>query len=163
MPWNVTPLDKWPMVLYTTYMADGRAHAIASVILSGPVFLAGVAIDPKVGMAASAGCLCGILLTPDLDQEGISAAEWQIVKKTFGVGFLWLMFWWAYAKFIPHRHWASHTPIVGTLGRLAYMALAMICLFWLTGWSVPHIPLWLAGGFVMGLIVSDTAHWVMDR
>lgn len=100
---------------------------------------------------------------PDLDQEGLSVAEWQIIKKTFGLGFLWLMFWWPYAVLIPHRHWTSHAPIVGTLGRLAYIAFAMVCLFWFTGWSVPKIPLWLVESFVTGLMASDTVHWARDR
>lgn len=70
-------------------------------------------------------------------------------------------------KAIPHRHWLSHCPIVGTLGRLLYMTL-MGGLIWLLLGRPPlpfvlvNLPAGWIAAFVAGLMVSDTAHWLMD-
>ena len=70
-----------------------------------------------------------------------------------------------YAKLIRHRHWLSHAPLIGTAGRLAYLA-ALGWLAWLA-LGRPDVALdgealrtlaWAAAG----LAASDALHWVMD-
>ena len=79
-------------------MPSGVVHAQCSFILAVPAFgLAYGASDDQIasGAACALGCLLGILLTPDLDQESISSSEYALVKWTLGLGFLWMMFWYA--------------------------------------------------------------------
>lgn len=143
-------------------MATGKQHAKASLILAIPAGVGVGLINPLAGAAACVGCLLGIPIGPDLDQEGISAAEWKIIKWTLGLGFLWLMFWWPYALIHSHRG-VSHIPIVGTLGRLLYMAILLIIIWLILGCKpLPVIDPWLLKGLVAGLILSDILHWVMD-
>lgn len=113
------------------------------------------------GLAAGGGCLLGIILSPDLDQESLSAAEYKIVKYTLGLGFLWAMLWFPYALAIKHRSPISHWPLLGTAGRLVYLgAFGLIAHSF--GWVPPLVPLPLLAWGVAGLAVSDAAHWFMD-
>jgi len=112
------------------------------------------------------GCDAGILLTQDLDQIGVSKGEWTLVKRLGPIGFLWMAFWWPYARALKHRGFWSHCPVVGTIGRLVYCG-ALISLIWII-LGRPEIPppgmavqefLWGAG---LGLLVSDAVHFIMD-
>jgi len=148
-------------------MATGKQHTRASLFAAIPTGVAiGVATgDACAGIAATAGCLAGILLTPDLDQIGISKSEWALVRRLGPIGFLWMAFWMPYT-IIRHRHWLSHAPVIGTLGRLAYLAVPSVVLWLVLGHPDVHLPPWgpnaLLGG-IAGLIVSDTLHWFFDR
>lgn len=145
-------------------MSSGKAHntitkfaVIPTVIVTARLF------DMPAALVTSLGCLSGIILTPDLDQEGINCTEWQIVKKSAGLGFLWLMFWYPYAMIIPHRHFLSHFPVISTLIRLIYVLFIPFVLSVYFGYTnvwytlLPHI-----GYFFMGLCVSDTLHYLAD-
>jgi uncharacterized metal-binding protein len=105
-------------------MPSGRTHAKATLLLT-PLCLAagGLFGGLTCGLAAAGGCLAGIPLSPDLDQEGLSTCENQMIKKTMGLAFLWPMLWYPYARCIPHRGFASHFPVVGTLIRILYLLI----------------------------------------
>lgn len=129
----------------------GGAHARHSIYAApvagvGAFFLTG---SSSASAFAALGSLSGVPLTPDLDQQGVSRSEWQIVKHTYGLGWLWVMYWYPYSLIFRHRG-VSHRPVLGTLTRL----------LWLT-------PLWLMIGvpepaFVAGLMLSDLIHWAAD-
>lgn len=148
-------------------MPSGKVHAATSVVLSVPCAVgAGLGSgNPVAAAGAGVGCLAGLVLTPDLDQEGISHSEWQIIKCTFGLGFLWLMFWWPYAVMFRHRDWLSHAPLVGTLTRVIYIIVPLVVVAVMQDWDLTAVPsaAWefLAWAFG-GLCVSDTAHFVED-
>jgi uncharacterized metal-binding protein len=42
--------------------------------------------------------------------------------------------WLPYQKFIPHRHWLSHAPVIGSAVRLLYLGVLLspvaIALYW---------------------------------
>jgi uncharacterized metal-binding protein len=122
--------------------------------------------DAGVGLAVGVGCLSGILLTPDLDQEGMSWSEYWLVKWTFGVGFLWPMIWYAYAWAIPHRSLWSHLPGFGTAVRVLYLGAWVGLVDWVFGWRVLPTLLSIRSnlllGWFVGLCVSDLAHMLMD-
>ena len=62
-----------------------------------------------------------------------------------------------YAKLMPHRG-ISHTPIIGTLTRVAYIGpLLIIAAFF--GFPFQPWMLWV----LLGLMLSDTLHFVHDR
>lgn len=148
-------------------MADGKVHNVASAVLALPLGITVAAFKgPVEGIGAALGSLSGILLTPDLDQEGFSAAEHWLVRKTWIFGFVWLALWYPYAKAIPHRSPLSHWPILGTVLRLAYCIILFMIIWLILGRPVlPAMPTWgwvLLRGWLVGLVVSDTAHWALD-
>ena len=150
-------------------MPSGVVHAQASLFLAFPAcalaYGTSAHLPPQDAMfhagAAALGCLAGIPLSPDLDQEGLSTTEHWIIKMTLGLGFLWTMLWYPYARLCKHRSPLSHWPILGTAGRLAYIGIfvgiALAC-----GWQPPVISLAPVLWALFGLMLSDTAHWAMD-
>jgi len=159
----------------------GTAHANATLLLTLPCIYAAYRLGGKeAAIGAGAGCVIAIWVNPDLDQEGLSQIEWTTVKRTFGLGFLWLLFWWPYAVGHSHRG-MSHVPVLGTAVRLFYIALFIpvyvglgvlfvklipildvrVALRWPTiDWT--SIP-WLGLGWgVAALAASDALHWFCD-
>lgn len=150
-------------------MSSGSVHARVTLVMtpvSGAVTYA-LTKDSHLSLWASGGCLLGILLTPDLDQEGISQVEWKIIRLTLGIGYLWLAFWGPYSIILPHRSPLSHWPIISTLLRLSYLWAGVWVLGQLGLWPMPPPLKELAflpeiRALIGGLIVSDTAHWLFD-
>jgi len=146
---------------------NGRAHATASYALA-PV--TGVAVglllaDLQTGVLAAAGCVAGVLLSPDLDQESITESESLVYRKGGNVlGHLWRAYWMLYALVLPHRSVLSHGPLIGTAGRLAYLLAPWIIWALAGGWIGDLVftlyPFWPVA---LGLAVSDLAHWAMDQ
>jgi uncharacterized metal-binding protein len=147
-------------------MASGRVHAACSVTLAviSFGFLAGTSNDFQAATACSAGCLAGIALTPDLDQEGLSYSETTIIKWTLGIGYLWLLLWYPYARLIKHRSPLSHFPILGTAGRLLYLfTAAAIPAYFGYRLKAPPDSFWpLFGWGIAGLTLSDIGHYIFD-
>jgi uncharacterized metal-binding protein len=93
------------------------------------------------------------------------------IDRQFGaLGLPSALIWTPYAYLVKHRSPLSHWPVVGTIGRIVYLAaLAVIfaCIFrprlLLEAFSWLHAPHpWLISG-VAGLAASDVIHWCMDR
>jgi uncharacterized metal-binding protein len=147
-------------------MASGRIHAACSVALAAVSYgvIASTSNDFRAATACGAGCLLGILMTPDLDQEGLSSSENAVIKWTMGLGFLWLMLWYPYARLIKHRSPISHFPILGTFGRLLYLFVAAaIPAYFGYRLKAPPDAFWpLFWWGVAGLALSDTGHYVFD-
>ena len=156
-------------------MADGRTHGTVTAILATAGGLLGTALTGNLAAAAvaAAGCLFGLVCDPDLDQPGITQAEGRLLRKMWVLGVVWFAVWYPYGKAIPHRHPLSHWPIVGTVGRLLYLSLVGLLIYWVIGGLSPDAAHWVAlqvgripgefiRWFVFGLAVSDTAHWLFD-
>lgn len=152
-------------------MSTGKAHARASKALAplaAPgtgAFCHAVGLSPVqsalAALGAFAGCgIVGQILSPDLDQVTVTRSEWSVIKRLGPLGWIFVIYWSVYAWAIPHRHPISHAPILSTAIRLAYMFAPA----WLLAGSVA-VPGWatpVLAGMVVGLMVSDTAHWIMD-
>jgi uncharacterized metal-binding protein len=125
---------------------------------------AGVAVlgatgDPVAAGLTAAGCVLGIPVSPDLDQDGVTLAEGVVYGHLGAIpGILWRSYWMPYALAIPHRHWTSHAPVVGTLLRILYLLIVpmIVDLRGAVAVALKLWPLWL------GLAISDMAHWAMD-
>jgi len=138
-------------------MASGKVHNKVTVAIT-PIVMIGVfalAKRPEYAILSGIGCLSGIMLTPDLDQENLNTIEWALVKKTLGLGFLWIMYWFPYALVLKHRSFWSHFPIIGTAIRFVYQ-------FWMIPILIDiHFVYYLY--FFVGLCFSDIAHWYLDQ
>lgn len=141
-------------------MASGKTHAWDSVIIGliGGVWLLQSGVPPLQAGLFFLGSISGVLLSPDLDQDGFTKSETIILKRSRVLGWIWFLYWIIYAKLIPHRHWSSHYPIVGTLIRLVYLLPLWVFLFGSLHLKFsPDLLLWVAG-----LMFSDLGHFLRD-
>ena len=144
-------------------MATGKEHAGATIIAAPVVISVALLLtDAPTAALMGMGCLAGIVLSPDLDQEGISRTEWRIIRSTFGAGWLWPLVTWPYARLMPHRSIWSHAPLLGTLGRVAYFGALVAVALRLGGVTVYQDDVMWLVPFIAGLAVSDALHWLMD-
>jgi uncharacterized metal-binding protein len=149
-------------------MAGGRSHDRATTLLALPF---GLLWGPGLGLAgvavaALAFLAGGLWLSPDLDTRSRASSRWGPLQ----------LFWWPYRRLLSHRSLLSHSPLLGTAGRLAYLAgvlaLAAAALHPLGGpaphqllaqaltlWQSRH-PLLLAA--LVGLEASSWLHLVQD-
>jgi uncharacterized metal-binding protein len=65
-------------------------------------------------MAAVGFLAGGLWLSPDLDTRSRATRRWGPLA----------LLWWPYRRVLSHRSALSHTPLLGSAGRLAYLALA---------------------------------------
>lgn len=138
-------------------MASGKTHAKITTLAIIPVGLVAFAasLDLAIAGAASAGCLVGLKIHPDLD---LSRS--------------WL--WVPYSKSLRHRSPWSHFPVLGTIGRLLYLVgvtsllIAPASVLWLAlgGWiNPPMVSMYQVGmgvSAIWGLMVADGLHWLVD-
>lgn len=143
-------------------MASGKSHCYDSLMIAVGV-AGGSAILAAQGshtnyILMAIGALAGVLLSPDLDQDGLTISETKVLRFFWILGVLWFLYWLIYAKLIPHRHWLSHMPIIGTAGRLLFLAPLWWLLFGRLGLEFRPELLWC----VYGLVLSDVVHWIRD-
>ncbi|MGB5135077.1 MAG: DUF2227 family putative metal-binding protein [Prochlorococcaceae cyanobacterium] len=149
-------------------MASGRAHDRATWLLALPF---GLLWAPSLGLGglscAGLGFLLGgLLLSPDLDTRSNATRRWG----PLGV------LWWPYRRALSHRSLLSHSPLLGTAGRLAYLtALALLAAALLAPLGTPPPPrmlaaaleLWHGQGALLlsalaGLEASSWLHLIQD-
>jgi uncharacterized metal-binding protein len=137
-------------------MPGFRLHDKATVLTAGTaaVVVASITGDPWPTLATGLGSLGGLILTPDLDVNTGSISQIR-VRKWFGpaVGSLWFVYWWAYGGMFSHRG-ISHWPIIGTLTRILYGGLLL--------WPFLQLPNHLWAWMLLGLMLSDLAHYLLD-
>lgn len=146
---------------------NGKAHAAASTFLAVPtgIGVAYATASLALGTCAAVGALSGVILSPDLDQEQRTESEAAVYRMGAIIGFVFQVYWYAYALAIKHRSPWSHWPVLGSLLRALYAAIPVIvAAFYVYGlWGL----LWDARqellAWFIGLCVSDTAHWLMDQ
>ena len=130
-------------------------------------------LSEPVWLWLSVGAMLGLFINPDLDQNGLSAAETIFMKlptailKGAGITLMgqWISIWGFYAALLPHRSPLSHWPVIGTVGRVVYL----LGVVWLVskvfgdGQAVSVIvatpAVWIA---VVGLGFADLGHWLRD-
>ena len=104
-------------------MARGRAHDRATWLLALPF---AALWWPWLGPAGSAWAGLGFLvgglwLSPDLDTHSNPSRRWGPLR----------ILWEPYRRLLSHRSLFSHTPLLGSAGRLAYLAGLLLALSWL--------------------------------
>ncbi len=99
-------------------MASGLRHDQATWLLALP---AGLLVWPWLGWAgvaaAALGFLAGgLLLSPDLDTHSRPTARWGPLR----------LLWWPYRRLLRHRSLVSHSPLLGSAGRLIYLGALVL-------------------------------------
>jgi len=116
-------------------MANGRAHDRATWLLALPFgLLWGPWFGTATAVCAGLGFLLGgLLLSPDLDTRSNPTRRWGQLR----------LLWWPYRRCLSHRSLLSHSPLLGTAGRLAYLAgLGVLGAAVLQALGLPALP-WL--------------------
>jgi len=154
-------------------MASGRAHDRATTLLALPFgLLWGPGLGaPGIAVASLAFLLGGLWLSPDLDTLSRATARWGPLHPL----------WWPYRRLLRHRSLLSHSPLLGSAGRLAYLLGALALLRLLLGaapgpahpfppaaaWPALALSLWRAHPQLVlcalaGLEASSWLHLLQD-
>jgi len=144
-------------------MAMGRSHDRATQLLALPF---GLLWTPWLGwpglaVAACAFLVGGLWLSPDLDTRSLSTRRWGPLR----------VLWWPYRHLIRHRSILSHSPLLGTLLRLLYLALiafaVLVAMLAVSGPSLDQVVNWLLklwhdhpGRVVAGLVGVEASSWL---
>ena len=111
-------------------MANGQQHDRATWLLALPF---GLLWAPWLGLGGlAAGGLAfligGLWLSPDLDTRSNPSRRWGPLR----------LLWWPYRNLLRHRSLLSHSPLLGSAGRLLYLAALIAGLTWLLHpWGSP--------------------------
>ncbi len=112
-------------------MARGQQHDRATCILALPF---GLLWGPWLGLPGiTAGTLAfligGLWLSPDLDTRSNPSRRWGPLR----------LLWWPYRRLLRHRSLFSHSPFLGSGGRLLYLGGLIGGVAWLLlPWGAPH-------------------------
>lgn len=152
-------------------MPKGEIHTLDTLVVSSLCAGGG----PALGLGGEAtgllvfGALTGLVMNPDLDVDSGSDA-FNVVRSLGGpvLAAIWRAFWFPYAKLASHRSFWSHFPVVSTFIRVVYLAVfivpAVLGILSYLEWPRPElgqlIPL---GYWFLGLVLSDTVHFVHDH
>jgi len=139
------------------------------------------------------GSLVGLFLTPDLDQDNtVMSHNYTNRFFGRIIGFWWYHLWHSYSIAFKHRSTPSHAPVISTLVRLTFLVFPPIIILLRNQRTsavpllyhslislVAVLPIWTAAIFIystgidinpvifiyliIGLIASDTLHYIMDR
>ena len=163
-------------------MASGAAHTTGyrvGLLALGALAAWGYSDDrlsAEQCVALLAGGVGGMLFDPDMrDQQHIRTAGEQrfyavpLVGPLLGRLVEWYM--WPLASVLPHRHWASHLPVVSTALIVIYLCVPPLFAVYLyahgsTAGFLPWLralysPLWLYAFCAWAF--QDTIHFVLDR
>jgi uncharacterized metal-binding protein len=124
-------------------MPSGRTHDSITLwmlpILAGATF--GLTQRAEVTVLITAGFLFGgLMFGPDLDIHSTQYKRWGPLR--------WI--WLPYRKLMRHRSLLSHGPIIGTVGRVCYLAI----------WLGLLLYLGLIGVAIARSSFSNQPHWL---
>jgi len=138
-------------------MPSQKVHDASCLLGAGITATIGVIFWNTPLFAIAGGMVMGTLIHPDWDY-----AEARGVLSELGpIKYLIK----PYGLLIPHRHWLSHLPVVGTIGRLLYIMLPLFIFGFAFPSGNPILGLlrnryfWLAS---LGLSIADTIHFALD-
>jgi uncharacterized metal-binding protein len=138
-----------------------KVHDASCLAVAGLLAVGGLVKGPEPFYMA-VGAIVGMFVHPDWDYAEIRGVVAELGPFKYLVK--------PYGSAIPHRSFLSHGPIIGTVGRLAYIfvplwLLAQACKAtgycpanWISKWVAAEFFWWMA----LGLAIVDTLHAAMD-
>lgn len=172
--------------LLSSQSSDGVWHSFYTLCIAAALLLVPLFSGNVLDFSYTLGALVGLVINPDLDQDGLTIAEtiftkiptpavrgkgvvravrWLVRVAIKGVGTtltgIWMSVWGIYAVIMPHRHFLSHFPIVGTVGRIIYLIAVLIVFRDVTGadYTISTQVFYRA---CVGLACADAGHWLRD-
>lgn len=136
-------------------MPSGHVHTMTTVALA--------ALSLPVGEPSlTSGILTGLIVSPDLDVDGgfLGMAHLRRVPVVGGLlSFAWQVYWYPYAKIVPHRHYISHSIFFGTCLRVAWLMMPLL----IANYHGLDVRLDGFGHWFVGLVLADALHIVLDN
>lgn len=149
-------------------MSSGKQHWESNkrLLVAGAVAVSITTMNPFYAFAWMCGVTTGMLVHPDWDINHRTYPN-RMVKNKFG-SIIASIYWYVqypYAMLIPHRSWVSHTPIVSTIIRMAYVGVWLIPLALLLGTDIIMFMLMTPFTFIsmVGWFTTDLNHILMDK
>ncbi len=136
-----------------------KMHDATSLALAAGLLYAGARQGHFVeGALLAAGAATSLILSSDLDQP-YSMARLRLTRRFGILARAWCA---VYDHLFRHRG-LSHTPVLGTLTRLAWLVLPLAILAFLCYLSPPPVEWWpFVAWWVGGLMLADTLHAALD-
>ncbi len=140
-------------------MPSHRFHDSVSLALAAGLPYAGARQGHFAeGALLAAGAASALIIQPDLDQP-YSMARLRLTRRFGVLARVWCT---VYDHLFRHRG-LSHTPVIGTLTRLAWLILPLAILAFLCYLSPPPVEWgWPVLWWVGGLMLADALHAAMD-
>ena len=158
-------------------MSAGTVHLKASQILTIGFVVGSVLTWDAVPLNYAVGSMVGIYITPDLDVDAGNITD-KIIRQKLGkkAEDVWDAFWYMYRRSLKHGGELSHLPVIGTLGRIAYVYLLLIVIphtvyyyIFQPSWNLIYVLYWYGAAIAgmwkiwLGLMGADAIHWVFDQ
>ena len=138
---TVSRKKKRPSLLRRIFGGSDRPHHLACNFWAAMLFLPVILVTPWAALSLMA-CLA---------HEGWASPDRDIEERKANPYWYWL----PYGRMVSHRHWASHGLIIGTVIRFLY-GWWFILFLWPV--NAAMVVAWFTG-----CLVSDIAHWALDR
>lgn len=136
-------------------MSSGSTHDKITLCLV-PITYAGTAhYMPSLAPFTALGCAAGLWLSPDLDTVSKPFKRWGILR----------VIWVPYLRLVKHRSLISHSPVLSTLIRVAYLGVPAIAVgHWAGVDLVQRLQPWRSEllAALFGLMVADMGHLCAD-
>ena len=136
-------------------MPSGRVHHLATMITGAAVgtLMQVNGFPTSEIVALEVGFFATFFINPDLDLN-------TTFPKRNPRKWLWWLYWYPYSRLFPHRSALSHFPLLGTFVRIAYLLVPLYLLQLVSD----EIHIIFAGATfpVLGMVISDTVHYLMD-
>ncbi|NWJ96882.1 MAG: metal-binding protein [Chloroflexi bacterium] len=148
-------------------MPMGRTHRLINTYLCVPLVVGATVAahwSPLQALSCGVGyCFATFFMNPDLDLDSVGYQSWGPLR----------IIWWPYQKILAHRSYFSHFPVISTVLRIVYLMWFPVLMIALLGSSVQMVARetifdwWPIIGayllmFILGMIVSDTLHAILD-
>ncbi|GIV18893.1 MAG: hypothetical protein KatS3mg023_0644 [Armatimonadota bacterium] len=116
-------------------MPSGRVHDAITILTAAAAVPVIARMHPSpdwssVGVGIGAYLFSGLALSPDLDVNSRAYRRWGMFR----------FFWLPYQILVPHRHWLSHSWLLGPLLRALYFFFMLYLLLRL---GMNAIDLWI--------------------
>lgn len=138
-------------------MPSQRVHDASCLAAAGIIASVGLVLWKMPLFAVSAGTAMGTLIHPDWDYAEARGVVAELGPLKYLIK--------PYGLLVPHRHWISHLPVVGTIGRLLYIMLPLFIVGFSFSSGNPVVKIlrnhYFWYGF-LGLALADTIHFALD-